>query len=197
VRLEREGGAAYLKMAYPSPAANDPDFFPMLVLDAVLTGAKGVNLWAAFRGAPQRKARLYTRLVDHGLATAVSGALLATIDPFVYTLSFTAADGVPLDTLEQAADVEIDRVRTVGISSDDLARAKRQLHARFIFDNDSVTNIAHQLGYFETVAGPGYIDCLPSRISRVTADEVATVARERLEPSVRTTGWFRPVGPRP
>ena len=35
----------------------------MLVLDAVLTGAKGLNLWTSFRGVPpQRKARLYTAL---------------------------------------------------------------------------------------------------------------------------------------
>ena len=31
-------------------------------------------------------------------------------------------------------------------------RAKAQLRARLVFDGDSVTNIAHQLGYFETIA---------------------------------------------
>ena len=42
------------------------DFFPLLVLDAVLTGAKGVNLWASFRTPPpQRSARLYQALVEH------------------------------------------------------------------------------------------------------------------------------------
>ena len=102
--LEREGTTAYLKIAYPAPAATDPDFFPLLALDAVLTGAKGVSLWNAFRGAPpQRRARLYTSLVDRGLASAASGALLPTRDPFLYTLSFTAADGYPLDALEEAA----------------------------------------------------------------------------------------------
>lgn len=194
VLLEREGGAAYLKMAYPSPAATEPEFMPMLVLDAVLTGAKGVNLWAAFRGAPQRKARLYTRLVDEGLAAAVSGALLPTVDPFVYTLSFTAADGVSLARLEAAVDAEIERVRTVGISAEELARAKRQLRARLVFDNDSVTNIAHQLGYFETVAGGDYLANMPSAIHRVTAEDVSDVVRRRLAPASRTTGWFQPTG---
>ena len=85
----------------------------MLVLDAVLTGAKGVNLWSSFRGAPpQRKARLYTALVERGLASTVSGALLPTAQPFLYTLSFTAMEGVPLDALEAAALEEIERVRT-------------------------------------------------------------------------------------
>ena len=70
--LEREGTTAYLKFAWHAPAATDADFFPMLVLDAALTGAKGLNLWSSFRGAPpQRRARLYTALVERGLASAV------------------------------------------------------------------------------------------------------------------------------
>src|SRR5436190_146427 len=55
VRIERAGTTAYLKYAWHAPAATDPDFFPMLVLDAALTGAKGLNIWNSFRGAlPQR-----------------------------------------------------------------------------------------------------------------------------------------------
>ena len=74
VVVERPGTTAYLKVAWHAPAATEPDFFPMLVLDAVLTGAKGVNLWSSFRGAPpQRKARLYTALVDGALASRVGG----------------------------------------------------------------------------------------------------------------------------
>ena len=47
------------------------EFFPLLVLDAVLTGAKGINLWASFRTPPpQRSARLYQALVNTGLASA-------------------------------------------------------------------------------------------------------------------------------
>ena len=63
------------------------DFFPMLVLDAALTGAKGVNIWSSFRGAPpQRRARLYTALVEQGLASAVGGSLLPTREPFLYSI---------------------------------------------------------------------------------------------------------------
>ena len=45
---------------------------------------------------------------------------------------------------------------TAGVTDGEVARAKRQLRARLVFENDSVTNIAHQLGYFETVTGPGF-----------------------------------------
>jgi len=198
VVIEREGTTGYVKAVFHAPAATDPDFFAMLVLDAVLTGAKGVNLWSSFRvAAPQRRARLYTALVERGLASAVSGVIMPTAQPYLYTLSFTAIDGVRLEDLESAALEEIERVRTGGVGAAEVARACHQLRARLVFENDSVTNIAHQLGYFETVAGPAYLPALGERIAAVTAEQVWDVARRRLGASTRTVGWFRPVGPPP
>jgi zinc protease len=193
VLLERPGNTAYLKAAWHAPAAADPDFLPMLVLDAVLTGAKGTNIWSSFRGQPpQRRARLYTNLVERGLASHVSGALLPTAEPFLYTLSITAMEGVGLASLESALLEEVDRVRTEGPLETEIARARRQLRARLVFENDSVTNIAHQLGYFETVTGPGFYRTLQDRVGTVTPEEVAAVARRRLVRDQCTIGWFKP-----
>jgi zinc protease len=197
VTIDREGTTGYVKLAFHAPAAAGADFFPLLVLDSVLTGAKGVNLWSSARVAPpQRKARLYRALVERGLASAVSGAIMPTAEPFLYTLTFTAMEGVPLDAVESAALDEIERVRTAGIRPDEIERAKRQLRARLVFENDSVTNIAHQIGYFETIAGPDYFPAMQSRIDAVTTDEVSHVAKRRLGSTTRTTGWFRPLGSR-
>jgi zinc protease len=199
VTIAREGTTAYLKFAYPAPAAADPDFFPMLVLDAVLTGAKGLNLWSSFRVAPpQRRSRLYTALVERGLASQVNGALLATADPFIYTLSFTATQGVALASLEEAALDAVERIATGGIIDDEeVARAKRQLRARLVFEDDSVTNVAHQLGYFETVVGPGFYSSLQRCIDAVTPDRVREVAVRRLQRDSLTVGSFRPLEVRP
>ena len=50
-------------------------FFPLLVADAVLNGAAGLNIWSGGGvSRPQRSARLYRALVDKGLASTVSGA---------------------------------------------------------------------------------------------------------------------------
>jgi zinc protease len=196
--LAREGTTAYLKCAWHAPAATEADFFPMLVLDAALTGAKGLNIWSSFRGAPpQRRARLYTTLVERGLASVVSGALLPTREPFLYSVSLTASDGVSLPSLEEAVTREIDRVRRDGLTEDEVARAKRQLRARLVFDADSVTNIAHQIGYFDSVTGPGFFETLTSRVLEVTAAQVADVAARRLAPEKRTVGWFRPLEHQP
>ena len=194
VTIEREGTTAYLKFAYRAPAATDPDFFPMLVLDAVLTGAKGLNLWSSFRVAPpQRKSRLYTALVERGLASQVNGALLATADPFLYTLSFTATEGVALPVLEEAAFAALEPVAAGNVTDAEVARARRQLRARLVFEDDSVTNIAHQLGFFETVVGSGFYARLQQCIDAVTPDQVRETARRRLRRSSLTIGSFRPL----
>ncbi len=59
-----------------------------------------------------------------------------------------------------------------------------------------MTNIAHQLGYFETVTGPGFFEDMQSRVAKVTPTDVAGVARRRLLPANRTVGWFQPASKR-
>src|SRR4029079_11623045 len=113
--ISKEGTTAYLKIGHRAPAATDEDFFALLVLDAVLTGAKGLNLWASFRTPPpQRSARLYQALVNTGLASAVSGGIVPTQDPFLYTISLTATEGSSLDAVEEAAIRALENVRVSG-----------------------------------------------------------------------------------
>jgi zinc protease len=192
--IAREGTTAYLKVAYHAPSATDPQFLPLLILDAVLTGAKGLNLWSSFRvPPPQRSARLYRALVDRGLASCVSGALMPTEQPFLYTVSVTATEQTPLASVEAVLLEELERVRTGGITEPELVKAKAQLRARLVFDTDSVTNIAHQLGYYETIATVDVFNAAPSRIAAVTVEEVAAAARSMLPAANRTVGWFEPL----
>ncbi|HZR24165.1 MAG TPA: pitrilysin family protein [Vicinamibacterales bacterium] len=192
--IRKEGTTAYLKVGYHAPAAGDDRFFPLLILDAALSGAKGINLWSSFRGAPpQRSTRLYRALVERGLASYVLGALLPTQDPFLYTISVTATDGTSLPSIETVLLEELDRVQRGGITDAELAKAKAQLRARIIFDNDSVTNIAHQLGYFETIGSVDLFTTALSKIASVTVAQVADVARSVLSPSNRTVGHFDPL----
>jgi len=192
--IRKEGTTAYLKVGFHAPSVTDPGFFPMLILDAVLTGAKGLNLWSSFRvPPPQRSTRLYRALVERGLASSVTGALVPTAQPFLYSVSVTATDGVALGSVESELIEALDRVCRDGITDAELTKAKAQLRARLVFDSDSVTNIAHQLGYFETIASVDIFTGAPSRIAAVTLEDVAAVARRVFSSSNRTVGWFDPL----
>ena len=104
----------------------------------------------------------------------------------------TATDGTPLAAAEAALMDELDKVARDGITPAEIAKAKTQLNARLVFDNDSVSNIAHQIGYFETIAGADAFNNLRPRIADVTLEEVVAAAGTVLSPSNRTVGWFDP-----
>jgi len=195
VEVAREGTTAYLKLAYHAPEVHGADFFPFLVLDAILSGAKGINLWSSFRTPPpQRSARLYRALVEKGLASSVGGSLLPTQHPFLYFVSATAMEGVPLGDVEAAATAVVDEVAKQGVTEREVAKAHNQLRARLVFENDSVTNLGHQLGFFDTVASVDLYRNAPASIAAVTKDQVDRVAQRYLRSDQRTVGWFNPSG---
>ena len=193
VNFRKEGTTAYWRAAWHGPAVSDPDFFPMLFVDAVLTGASGLNIWSGQNvPTPQRSSRLYRALVDSGVATNIGGIVLPTRDPFLYYVWATVADGQSLPALEDVALGEIDRLVREGVNEAELDKVRAQLRARFVYDSDSVTAIAHQLGYFETIdRWQTYTELLP-RLSTVTLDDVNRVARKFLTQENRTIGWFEP-----
>src|SRR4029079_15233970 len=159
----------------------------------ILTGAKGVNLWSSFRSQPpQRQSRLYRALVERGLVSSVSGAMLPTEQPFLYTMSLTATEGTSLESVEAILLEELARVAHQGVTDSELSRARTQLQAQLVFDQDSVTNVAHQLGYFETIGGGAVFESLPQPIATTTIEEVGAVAKEMFRVSNRTLGWFLP-----
>src|SRR6185295_13878385 len=125
---------------------------------------------------PQRSARLYRALVDKGLASNVSGSLMPTQHPYLYGISAGVAEGQTLSAVEEVVLGEIDRLRTDGITPEELKKVQAQLRARFVYDGDSVTDIAHQIGYFETIASWGAYHSLRSRLDAVTIEQVQSAA---------------------
>ncbi len=189
VRLKKGEAVEYWKVAYHAPAFSDPDFFPLLVADAVLSGAAGLNIWSGGSvPRPQRSSRLYRALVNTGLVSSVGGALMPTADPFLYSVTATVAAGQSIGAVEEVALAEIDRLAREGITGEELSKARVQLRARFVFDMDGVTEIAHQLGYFETIGSWRDAYTLNERLDRVTAEDVQRVAQARLTEENRTIG---------
>ena len=124
----------------------------------------------------------------------MSGGIVPTQHPFLYTVSLTATEGTPLDALEDVVLKAMETVRTEGVTPQELAKAKTQLRARLVFEQDSVSNIAHQLGFFATIADWRYFPSIPARIDAVTLEDVATVAAARFAAANRIVGRFEPYG---
>ena len=88
---------------------------------------------------------------------------------------------------------EIDKLRANGITPAELKKVHAPLRARFIYDAESVTDIAHQLGYFEVIGSWRAYEKLRERLDAVTPDAVHAAASKYLVASNRTIGWFEPI----
>ena len=165
----------------------------MLFVDAALSGASGLNLWSGHKvPTPQRSARLYRAVVDSGLASTSAARCCRPSIRFCITSGRRSPRARRSRRSRTPSSSEIERVRARRHHRAELAKVRAQLRARFVYDSDSVTDIAHQLGYFETIATwQTYHELIP-QLATVTLDQVNAAARRYLTPDNRTIGWFEP-----
>ncbi len=196
--VRRPAGAVYLDVAYHAPAARENDFATLLVTDGILAGGPTINLWSGQDGrGPSKSSRLYRALVESGLASEVGTSVVPSRDPYLYRILATASEGADAARIEAALLREIDHLAREEIPERDLERAKNQFLARYALEAESVTDIAHQLGFFETIASHALLLDLPRRVRGVEAGDVARLAATRLDELHRTVGTLVPSPARP
>ncbi len=120
VVVEGEGNTAYFTVVFHTPPPTDGDFHPLVVLDAVLSGASGMTLFG--NGGTNKTSRLYRALVDTELAADVSGSLIPTVDPFVYSLTATVRTGRTPAEVEERLWAELERVAAEPIREEELRK---------------------------------------------------------------------------
>jgi zinc protease len=192
VAVEGSGNTAYLQVVFRIPEASHDDFMPLVVLDTILAGASGMNL---FMGPPpNRSSRLYKALVDAELAADVSSSLWPMRNPFMYGIEATVRQGRSVGEVEDALDTELQRIAAGPVSQPDLERAIKQASAQFAYASESVTNQAFWLGFSEVVADTNWFQTYLDRLSAVTAADVQRVAETYLVGTNRTVGHYVPKG---
>lgn len=198
VKVVHEGRVAALQLAYRAPDILNDDFYAMLILDAVLVGAKGLNVWSTAWDLPaQKSSRLHQALAGKKLATEVQSQLVPTQGPYLYRLTMTLPDALQFQPAEEAAIEQLERLKIYELTDLELAKARNQLIAREFLDQDSVSKRAHQLGYFESIASYKILENLEQKISQVTKEDLRRVAIRYFADAARTVGWLVPVPRKP
>ena len=139
--------------------------------------------------------RLYrTVLVEKASAAQVgayySGSGLNSGRIVLYAI---ASDGVDLSKVEADIDAEIGRLVNVGVTADEVDRAKRSLIADYVYEADGQSNLARRYGWsLATGATIKEIEEWPDAVRRVTVEEVNAVAKTYLDKRHSVTGWLVP-----
>lgn len=191
VVVRRPGPAQYVQIAYHAADCRNPDFATLLVLDAVLSGAKSMS----FSGGAQtnRSARLYRALVEKRLASYATSSFRATRDPHLFEFHAMVQDGHTVDEIEQALVQEIIAIQQDGPRAEEMRKVIKQMRAQIAYSNESVTNQALMLGMWEVLDGYGRTERLLDEIAAVTADDVRSAAQRYLTERRRTVGHFVPL----
>ena len=116
----------------------------MALLDAVLAGGKGLNLWCSYsRTSANQSARLSRALVDTKLCASVNSYLIPTEQPYIYSIGATIMTGASPDEAERALTDQVESLATDLPSERELEKARNQILAQLVFDSEGVTLAAH------------------------------------------------------
>lgn len=193
VEVHGPGETTYITLAYRAPAASDPDFFVVSVLDSLFTGPSSLNMFGG-GGISNKTSRLYRALVEKELAVSVNGGLQATIDPYLYSITITARPEVSAERIISAVDEEISRLQQSKVTREEIDRAVKQARALFAYGSENITNQAFWLGYTEMFDSYRWFSEYVQRLQNVTPEQLQDAAQKVLRRSSRVVGIYVPEG---
>ena len=186
------GETIFVKAAYRSVRATDPDFFPLMVADSLLAGPSNLNIFSG--GISNKTSRLYERLVETELAVGVSGGLQATIDPYLYDITITVHPARKAEDVIGPLGDELARLQDHAPKPEELARAVKQAQALFAYGSESITNQAFWMGFAEIFDTYNWFQTYLDKLSAVTPADVQRVAQKYLRVDRRVLGVYQPDG---
>ena len=159
---------------YHIPAAASADAPALEVLAAILSSGQS--------------SRLNQRLVRRDKVAVLAGGMADLMeDPGMFVVYAAHLPDKDVTRVRQALFDEVARVGRQQVSNEELARARNQLAASFLFGLESVDGVARELGLAEYVQGDWRAFSQRSaRYASVTAAEVMRVAAKYLIDSNRT-----------
>lgn len=196
VMVNGSGETSYLLVSYKAPPAASPDFFPLALLNAALSGGGSLGMMGS--STTNKSSRLYRNLVATETAISISASLTPTIDPFLYNITAILHPSKTMDELESALDAEIERLATEPITQDELNRALKRAKVSFAQASESISGQARMLGMAETVVGDyRWFENALEQLAAVTLEDIERVRATYLRPSNRTIGRYVPTPAEP
>jgi zinc protease len=183
--LKREAQVPFVMMGYRVPNYTSDDSYALNILESILSHGKS--------------SRLYQTLVyDQKSALAVGAEYsLMQADPGLFYFYALVRPGEKVEAIEENLLKEIRRLQTEPPTELELQRAKNQIEAGRVFEQDSNFRHAMLLGEAETIgAGWRKVNQFIERTRAVTAQDVQRVASKYLIDDTKTVGMLLPQPPR-
>ncbi len=173
--LEKDVNMSYVMMAFQTSGLDNTRENAILDVTSTLLGEG-------------KSSRLYRRIVERDrIATSVS----AFIYPLRHTGLFVVIgtmDREKVTPFREAVLDEIEKLRGETPEGGELKKAKTMLKADFAFANETASDIASTLGYYNTLGILDRVSGYEAMIEGVTAEEVRAKAAGVLDPASYSIG---------
>lgn len=178
-----------LIMAYPVPVikrgSNSQDPYVLELIATLLSGGNS--------------ARFAKNLIRDQQIAADANAFYNPISRLdsLFLVHATPTSGHTLSELEASLVKQIKQLQTFSVNTEELTRAKTQLAANKIYQDDSITTKANELGSLAAINLPWQIerDYL-KHINAITPHQIQIVANKYLLPSHLTIAYLLPLSTR-
>jgi zinc protease len=178
--VERPAQVGSLAVVWHVPNLRSQDCYVLDVIKAILAEGKS--------------SRFYDRLV-RGKALVLESTVdysLTTQDPSLFYVTVSFLPGKDPGEIEQAIYDELDRLKTTPVGARELEKAKNQLEASFVFDQESIFSLGQNLAEYEIALDWAAIGAYVPSIRSVTAEEIQRVAAKYFTDRNRTVGTLVP-----
>jgi zinc protease len=180
-----------LLIGYHAPAVADDDSYVLHVVETLLSTGK--------------TSRLYQRLIERDQSvTIVRASYDDHIDPSLFSIHAELQTAFALTDVEKAIYDEIDKLKYLRLSGEELEKAKRQIEADLVLANEEPLQQSILLGQYQTIAdqeripadsrGYKFLDTYLDRIRAVTPEAVAGAAIKYFAQDNRTVGYLQDDG---
>src|SRR5262249_43219440 len=160
---------ARMLIGYNTVRTGEPDYYPLEVLDSVLSSGK--------------TSRLYRKLIEEErIANTIGTSNSTGRYPGWFSVQVELLQGQDRKKAEEKTLAELERLRTDLVSDAELKRIKRRLLSSAVFQREGVHGLADSISRGVTTNDLEFLKTYLSKIQAVTAEDVRRVAKKYLDP---------------
>ena len=130
-----------------------------------------------------RSSRFIQSLVqEQQLFTSIDAFITGSLDEGLLQITGKTAEGISLEQAEQAIWEELERLKTIPVSENELEKVKNRYESEQIFNNMNYLNVATNLAYFELISRAEDINMEVEKYRSVTAAQIQDTATRCFVP---------------
>jgi zinc protease len=172
-------------MAFHTPAAGEPDTYPLDVAGNLLSSGQS--------------SRLYRKMVyEQQSALQAAGQNVILEDPGAFFFFAIMQPGHTAEEGEKSLMEEVERLKREPVPAAELEKAKNQIVSNLVFGRQAVYQKAQAVGYADVILGNlALANSQLAEYQKVSPADIQRVAKKYLTPENLTVLWMLPESMRP